>query len=118
MFDPQLMSGQLILDTAAGSAFRPRTRQLVGVTLSLLCAAAPAWAQGKVDVKLMQRYGGALAPECGNYLLPQLLINETLVVREGGKAIVTGRNVKEVRSYFGATPPPEFETALTSEVGK
>jgi hypothetical protein len=87
------------------------------VALSLLCAAAPAWAQGKVDAKLMQRYGGALAPECGNYLLPQLLINETLVVRDGGKAIVTGRNVKAVPTYFGATPPPEFETALTSEVG-
>ena len=30
--------------------------------------------------------------------------------------MLTGRNVKAVPMYFGATPPPEFETALTSEV--
>jgi len=30
--------------------------------------------------------------------------------------VLTGRNVKAVPMYFGATPPPEFETALTSEV--
>lgn len=93
-----------------------RTRRLCGVALALLCAAAGAGAQGKVDAKLMMRYGGALAPECANYLLPQLLIGETLIVREGGKPILTGRNVKVVPSYFGSAPPPEFETALSSEV--
>ena len=94
-----------------------RTERLVGVTLSLLCAAAPGWAQGKVDAKLAQRYGGVLAPDCSNYLLPQLLFpGDSLAVRDGGKAVLTGRNVKAVPNYFGATPPPEFETALTSEV--
>ena len=39
-----------------------------------------------------------------------------MVVQDGGKAVLTGRNVKAVPTYFGATPPPEFETALTSEV--
>jgi hypothetical protein len=74
-----------------------------------------AWAQG--DMKLMQRYGGVLAPECANYLLPQLkYLGDSLVVQDGGKAVLTGRNVKEVPRYFGTTPPPEFETALTSEV--
>ena len=29
--------------------------------------------------------------------------------------MLTGRNVKAAPTYFGATPPPEFETALTSE---
>jgi hypothetical protein len=76
---------------------------------------ASAWAQG--DMKLMQRYGGVLAPECANYLLPQLkYLGDSLVVQDGGKAVLTGRNVKEAPKYFGNTPPPEFETALTSEV--
>jgi inhibitor of lysozyme (Ivy) len=89
----------------------------IGVTLVLLCAAASGWAQGKIDAKLAQRYGGVLAQDCSNYLLPQLLYpGDSLVVRDGGKAILTGRNVKAVPNYFGAAPPPEFETALTSEV--
>ena len=94
-----------------------RIKRVVGVMLSLLCAATASWAQGKVDPKLAQRYGGVLAPDCSNYLLPQLLFpGDSLVVRDGGKAVLTGRNVKAVPTYFGATPPPEFETALTSEV--
>ncbi len=99
----------------------PRTARmalgLLGAALLFLCTLPATWAQGKVDDKLMLRYGGVLAPECGNYLLPQLLyLGDSLVVREGGKAILTGRNVKAVPAHFGATPPPEFETAFTSEV--
>jgi hypothetical protein len=30
--------------------------------------------------------------------------------------VLTGRNVKAAPSYFGAAPPPEFETAMTSVV--
>lgn len=86
---------------------------LVAVSL-----APAAVAQGKIDQKLLMRYGGVLAPNCGNYLLPMLkYLGETLVVQDGGKAILTGRNVKAAPQYFGAKPPPEFETALTSDVG-
>ena len=89
---------------------------LIGATLSLSVALA-ASAQGKSDPTLMQRYGGVLAPECGNYLLPQLkYLGDSLVVQDGGKAVLTGRKVKASPTYFGATPPPEFETALKSEV--
>lgn len=87
------------------------------VALALLGTISVASAQGNVDQKLAMRYGGVLAPECANYLLPQLLYpGDSLVVRVGGKAVVTGRNVKAVPTYFGAAPPPEFETALTSDV--
>lgn len=37
-------------------------------------------------------------------------------MQDGGKAVLTGRKVKAAPTYFGGTPPPEFETALTSEV--
>ncbi len=65
----------------------------------------------------MQPYLGVLAPDCSNYMLPQLKnLGDSLVVQDGGKAVLTGRNVKPAPKYFGATPPPEFETAFTSEV--
>ena len=90
---------------------------MLGVALLVLCAAPTTWAQGKVDGNLMQRYGGVLAPECGNYLLPQLLyLGDSLVVRDGGKAMLTGRNLRAAPTYFGSKPPPEFETAVTSTV--
>jgi hypothetical protein len=93
------------------------TRRFLGVTLLLLCTATAVLAQGKIDAKLMQRYGGVLAPDCSNYMLPQLkYLGDSLVVQDAGKAVLTGRNVKAVPRYFGATPPPDFETALTSEV--
>jgi hypothetical protein len=80
-------------------------------------AVGAAAAQGKSDMKLMQVYGGVLAPDCSNYMLPQLkYLGDSLVVQDGGKAVLTGRNVKAAPAHFGATPPPEFETALTSEV--
>ena len=86
-------------------------------TLVLVAISAPALAQSKIDQKLMMAYGGVLAPECANYLLPQLkYLGDSLVVQDGGKAVLTGRNVKAAPTYFGAAKPPEFETALTSEV--
>ncbi|NRF67284.1 hypothetical protein HLB44_09840 [Aquincola sp. S2] len=99
----------------------PRTAspqyRLLGIALLLLGTAPEAWAQGKIDAKLMQRYGGVLAPDCSNYMLPQLkYLGDSLVVQDAGKALLTGRNVKAVPTYFRGTAPPEFETALTSEV--
>ena len=85
--------------------------------LILAAASTSAWAQGKVDMRPMHPYLGVLAPDCSNYMLPQLKnLGDSLVVQDGGKAVLTGRNVKLAPKYFGATPPPEFETAFTSEV--
>ena len=85
--------------------------------LALVGLVPAAGAQGKIDQALLMRYGGVLAPDCGNYLLPQLLYpGDSLVVREGGKPLLTGRDPKAVPNYFGASPPPEFESALTSQV--
>jgi len=95
----------------------PPAHRILGVALWLLCTTQAAWAQGKIDAKLMLRYGGVLALDCSNYMLPQLkYLGDSLVVQDRGKAVLTGRNVKAMPTYFGATSPPEFETALTSEV--
>ena len=50
---------------------------------------ASAWAQGTTDTKLTQVYGGVLAPDCSNYMLPQLkYLGDSLVVQDGGKAVL------------------------------
>jgi hypothetical protein len=61
--------------------------------LIVAATAAPASAQVKIDTKLMQVYGGVLAPDCSNYMLPQLkYLGDSLVVQDGGKAVLTGRS--------------------------
>ncbi|HEV7915287.1 MAG TPA: Ivy family c-type lysozyme inhibitor [Albitalea sp.] len=83
----------------------------------VLACLVPACAQGKADAALSQRYGGVLALDCSQYMLPQLKhLGDSLVVQDAGKAVLTGRNVKAAPSHFGATPPPGFENAFTSEV--
>ena len=92
-------------------------RLIQSAVLLVAVASAPAWAQSKSDIQRMQPHLGVLAPDCSNYMLPQLKhLGDSLVVQDGGKAVLTGRNVKPAPKYFGATPPPEFETAFTSEV--
>ena len=92
-------------------------RLIQSAVLLVAVASTSAWAQSKSDIQRMQPYLGVLAPDCSNYMLPQLKnLGDSLVVQDGGKAVLTGRNVKPAPKYFGATPPPEFETAFTSEV--
>jgi len=90
---------------------------MLAVLGGALIGIAGAQALTPAQQQLAQRYGGVLAPECANYLLPQLqFLGDSMVVKDGGKAVLTGRNVKAAPAHFGATPPPEFETAVTSEV--
>ena len=92
-------------------------RLIQSALLIVAVSCTSAWAQSKSDIQRMQPWLGVLAPDCSNYLLPQLKhLGDSLVVQDGGKAVLTGRNVKPAPKYFGATPPPEFETAFTSEV--
>ena len=92
-------------------------RLVQSALLMATVASTSAWAQSKSDIQRMQPYLGVLAPDCSNYMLPQLKnLGDSLIVQDGGKAVLTGRNVKPAPKHFGATPPPEFETAFTSEV--
>lgn len=80
---------------------------------ALLALSTPATAQP--NHKLMQALGGVYAPDCGNYLLPQLkFLGDTLVVQDQGKALLTGRKVRPAPA--GAYGPAGFVAALTSEV--
>lgn len=92
-------------------------RVIQSTVLWVAVASAPAWAQSNSEIQKMQPWLGVLAPDCADYKLPQLKhLGDSLVVQDGGKAVLTGRKVKQASKHFGATPPPEFETAFTSEV--
>ena len=92
-------------------------RLIQSAVLIAAVASAPAWAQSKSEIERMRPHLGVLAPDCSNYMLPQLKnLGDSLVVQDGGKAVLTGLKVKPAPKYFGATPPPEFETAYTSEI--
>lgn len=87
--------------------------------LSIACVAPAALAQAKIDRALNMRYGGVLALDCSGktYPFPMLqYLGDSLVVQDGGKPVLTGRNLKAVPTHFGAAPPPDFETAVTSDV--
>ena len=77
----------------------PWIGRLSGTALALLCAAPAAWAQGKVDNALMMRYGGVLAPDCSNYMLPQLkYLGDSLVARTPLESHVSQREVTPVQA--------------------
>jgi hypothetical protein len=96
----------------------PASRRAAVVAVGAALAASAACSQGKAERDLMMRWGGVLAPDCGNYLLPQLkYLGDSLVVQDRGKPILTGRDVRSAPAHFGAKPPPGFDGALTSRVG-
>lgn len=91
-------------------------RHLLGLAGWLFAAPLLA-AQGKVDAALAQRYGGVLAADCANYLMPKLrYLGDSIDVQEGGKTVLVARNLRAAPDHFGATPPAGFENAVTGTV--
>ena len=73
------------------------SRLIQSAVLIVAVASAPAWAQSKSEIQRMQPYLGVLAPDCSNYMLPQLKhLGDSLVVQDGGKAVLTGLKAKPV----------------------
>ena len=96
--------------TMSSARSRPQQR-LVCAALLVLSTAAVA----QIQHKLMPSLGGVYAPDCSNYLLPQLkFLGDTLVVQDQGKALLTGRKLRPAPA--GAFGPEGFVAALTSEV--
>jgi len=87
------------MDTPDATSPAHGSSGFLGVALLLLCATPAAWAQGKIDARLMQRYGGVLAPTCSNYMLPQLkYLGDSLVARTPLESHVSQREVTPVQA--------------------
>ena len=90
-------------------------RWLIGAA-ALVAAVVPASAQGKLDAEVLKLYGGIYSSECGNTSAPRLrVVADALMVEQGNKRL-TGGNVQAAYSFFGQSPPPNYQVALVSEL--
>jgi len=88
-----------------------------GAAAASIVAGAPAWAQSNLDADTLKQYGGVYSSDCGSATAPRLrVVADALMVEQGTKRL-TGRNVQAAYSYFGQSPPPNYQVALLSEVG-
>jgi hypothetical protein len=89
---------------------------ICGSVATIVVAGAPAWAQNKLDADTLKLYGGTYSTECGNSAAPRLrVVSDALMVEQGNKRM-TGRNVQASYSFFGQSPPPDYQVALIGEV--
>ena len=81
-----------------------------GATAAFVAAGAPLWAQNKLDVDALKQYGGVYSSDCSSATAPRLrVVADALMVEQGTKRL-TGRNVQAAYSYFGQSPPPNYES--------
>ena len=65
---------------------------------------------------MLKVYGGNYSSDCGNASAPRLrVVADALMVEHGNKRM-TGSNVQAAHSYFGQSPPPDYQVALLGEV--
>jgi hypothetical protein len=93
----------------------PTLHRHVAVGLAALLASLGAAAQG-IDAETLRRYGGSYAADCGRPGAPRLRVAADALVVEQGNQRMTGRNAMSAYSFFGNSPPKDFQVALTSEV--
>lgn len=94
------------------------SRRLVnlGVVVAFVACSLPAWSEDGFDADVIKNYGGNYSSACQDAAAPRLKVTpNTLVFMQGGKSI-TGREVLSAYSYFGNSPPADFQVALMSQV--
>lgn len=93
-----------------------RRKWVALMVVGLLAASAPAWAQSGLDAETLKLYGGTYSADCSSAAAPRLRVaSDTLAVERGNKRL-TGRNVQASYSFFGQSPPPDYQVALLSDV--
>lgn len=104
---------------AAGSAqARPRPRSAAGWLAVFATAlwASPLLAQRGLDPQALKAFGGTYMLKCGDNNSPKATVFADALVYLHGERRVAGRNVQQASSFFGRSPPPDYRTALLSEV--
>jgi hypothetical protein len=79
------------------------------------CLVAPAWSLDWGAEQVAQ-YGGSYAVDCRDAAALKLRVATEGLVIEVGSRRITGREVQTAFSYFGQSPPPEFQVALLGKV--
>lgn len=95
---------------------RGRFLMMAGWLATGLAGAGPAVAQDRLPADLLRRIGGVYATDCANPAAPRLgVLADALVVEQNGQRMM-GRKVQAAYSYFGNSPPSNYDVALMSEV--
>ncbi|MBL8471519.1 MAG: hypothetical protein JNM98_06960 [Rhodocyclaceae bacterium] len=94
----------------------PVKRPRGGIAATVLLAALPAWSQSRLEADRMQLYGGTYSPHCGDQSAPRLVVKADALMVEANHKRMTARNPQAAFSYFGNSPPPNFDVALLGEV--
>ncbi|MEJ8822969.1 Ivy family c-type lysozyme inhibitor [Variovorax humicola] len=95
----------------------PTHRAFAALAAGLLCATAamPARAQ-RLPPDVLALYGGIWSADCANPAAPRLRVEaDGLLVERDGQRL-TGSRPQATASYFGNSPPRNYEIALMSEV--
>jgi hypothetical protein len=93
-----------------------QAKWIIFMAAGLLAASAPAWAQSRLDAETLKLYGGTYSADCSSAAAPRLRVAaDTLAVERGNKRL-TGRNAQASYSFFGQSPPPDYQVALMSDV--
>jgi hypothetical protein len=94
-----------------------RRTRLHGLCLAaVLLASVAVSAQQRLSADELKAYGGSYAIECGKPDAPRLSVTtDAISVERDGQRLV-GRNVTASASYYGRSPPRNFEAALIGEV--
>jgi hypothetical protein len=92
-------------------------RTVLALAIVLLASSRPAWCEGGLDADAMKRYGGTYLSDCKNPASPRVTVFENaLVFIQGDKRIAAQTNVQNAPSYFGQSPPENFDTLLMGEI--
>jgi Inhibitor of vertebrate lysozyme (Ivy) len=96
---------------------RGRSLSLVVVLVTAaLGVSSAARAQGKLDPDSLKLYGGLYAVNCAVATSPRLLVvADSLTVINGKKRLV-GANPQASYSYFGQSPPPDYQVAFLGDL--
>jgi hypothetical protein len=100
---------------APAGQLRAASRRFLWLSLVLSAASAPALSQGKLDGQMMTAFGGTYMVSCNDNASPKATVFADALVFLHGEKRIAGRNVQAAASYFGQTPPPDYQTALLSE---
>src|SRR5436190_2420552 len=87
----------------------------VGIAVA---SAASAWSQKPVDAETIKQYEGVYSSDCSNAAGPRLHVGADALTVEQGAKRMTGRNLQSFYSFFGQSPPPNYQVALLSDVSE
>lgn len=84
--------------------------------IAAACFAAGTPALAALDADTFKTFGGTYMSDCGNNASPKVTVFEDAIVFLDGTKRIAGSNVQAAASYYGQDTPPEYRTAILSDV--